>query len=102
FFESSSVLSKEVAQILFLFREAADCESVHGDVTVLATCVLFESLVNQLFEQLKLDKAAMAQRFSIRQKCQAVVKHFGLQWEGDMEAVFLTWRAARNPLVHGE
>lgn len=59
FFESNSVLSKEVAYLLFLFREAANYESVHFDITVLATCVLFESLVNQLFEQLKLDEAAV-------------------------------------------
>lgn len=61
FFELDSVLSEEVAEILFLFREAADYESVHGGVTVLATCVLFESLVNQLFKELKLAEKAPAE-----------------------------------------
>ena len=155
FFESNSVLSKEVAYLLFLFREAANYESVNFDITVLATCVLFESLVNQLFEQLKLDNAAaketagltlsepaklelgehikhqiaslveqanseadpkmrqqitskqeayrrlLTRLFDFREKFQAVVNYFQLQWKDDMEPVFRTWRAARNPLVHG-
>jgi len=59
FFGSKSALSKEVAEILFLFREAADFEFVHGDITVLTSCVLFESLVNQLFKGLNLEEKSL-------------------------------------------
>ena len=42
------------------------------------------------------------QLFSTKEKFQAVVNYFGLQWEGDMETAFRTWSRARHPLVHGE
>jgi hypothetical protein len=135
-------LSEEVAHILFLFREAADYEKVHGEITLISLCVLFESLVNQLFKELKLEEKAIkeipelqlfetakseialhieklivpkgkgyerlhrvvsrAQPFTARERFQAVVNHFCLQWKDDMEVVFRTWQKARDPLVHGK
>lgn len=138
FFEQDSNIRKEVALVLFLFREAGN--GVHSEITTLAMCALFESLVNLLFKDLKLKEKAlqenkdlqlfeearveMAEQLSLRtaekgsgferwqkvikttslftqrEKFQAVVNHFGLRWEGDMELVFVLWKNARNPLVH--
>jgi hypothetical protein len=41
-----------------------------------------------------------SQLFTQREKLQAVVRHFGLKWDDDMELVFKTWQKGRNPLVH--
>ena len=38
--------------------------------------------------------------FTQREMFQAVVSHFGLKWQDDMEALFKTWKNARNLLVH--
>ncbi len=38
--------------------------------------------------------------FTTREMFQAVVKHFGLKWDGDMEEILRTWKGARNPLAH--
>jgi hypothetical protein len=38
--------------------------------------------------------------FSMREKLQAIVTHFGLKWENDIETVFNTWKTPRNQLVH--
>ena len=130
-------MSKEVSEILFLFREAD--EGVHSEITTIALCSLFENLVRLIFRELNLkEKAAgssdlklfeeakseiadqinqqitakgegyrrlynivrSAQPFSIEQMFQAVVNHFGLKWQDDMEIVFNTWKSARNPIVH--
>jgi hypothetical protein len=56
FFESESTLSKEVAQILFLFRQAGD-KSVHGGVAIIAFCALLENLVQIVFKERNLDRA---------------------------------------------
>jgi hypothetical protein len=61
FLGADGKLNCEVSNILFLFREAADYESVHGDVTLIAVCVLFESLVNQMFTELQLADKFLAQ-----------------------------------------
>ncbi|MGD0351587.1 MAG: hypothetical protein ABSB84_14925 [Verrucomicrobiota bacterium] len=137
FFETDSALSKEVSEILFLFREAD--EGVHSEITTIALCSLFENLVRLIFRELNLkEKAAAssdlklfeeakseiadqinqqiaakgegfrrlhnivrsAQLFSIEQMFQAVVNHFGLKWQDDMEIVFNTWKNARNPIAH--
>lgn len=81
FFETQAKLNEEVAEILFLFREAADYENVHGEITLIAVCVLFESLVNQLFKELKLEEKARllgVEKFHMRERFQAVVNHFNL------------------------
>ncbi len=138
FFETDSTLRKEVATILFLFREADD--SVHSEITTLAMCALFENLVNLVFKELSLkekltkendeltqfeqtrtelaeylahraqQKGDASERWqkvigtasplTQREKFQALVDHFGLKWDGDMELIFKTWKQARNPLVH--
>jgi hypothetical protein len=54
FFEKDTVLSKEVARILFLFREAGN----KNDITTLTLCTLFESLVRLLFKHLNLKHEA--------------------------------------------
>jgi hypothetical protein len=41
-----------------------------------------------------------AHPFSMEQMLQAVVNHFGLIWQGDMENIYKTWSRARHPLVH--
>lgn len=65
FFHQNSILSREAAHILFLFRQAADHDLVHGEITLLAACVLFESLVNQIFKGLSLDKHVLAHDCSV-------------------------------------
>jgi hypothetical protein len=52
FFETNSALSKEISEILFLFREAD--ASVHSEITIIALCTLFENLVRLLFRELDL------------------------------------------------
>jgi hypothetical protein len=56
FFETGSTLSKEVSNILFLFREADD--GVHSEITTTVLCTLFENLVRVLFRELKLEEKA--------------------------------------------
>ncbi len=105
FFETEAKLNEEVAEILFLFREAADYEQVHGEITLIALCVLFESLVNQLFKELKLEEKERQQgveKFNMRERFQAVANHFKLPWHDDMESVFKTWQRVRDPLIHGK
>ena len=41
-----------------------------------------------------------AQKFTIREIFQGVVQRLGLDWDGEMESVFRTWKTARNPSVH--
>lgn len=72
FLGTKGKVNDEVSNILFLFREAADYESVHGDVTLIAVCVLFESLVNQLFAELQLadkllEQSGEAKSFKVAQ-----------------------------------
>ena len=136
FFEKDTPLSKEVAIILFLFREADD--GVHSEITTIALCALFENLVRLLFRELNMKKTSdqtnveffeqakteladyiqpkisdkgdgyrrllnvvrSAHLYSIEQMFQALVTHFGLQWQDDMENIYKTWSRARNPLVH--
>ena len=136
FFEKDTPLSKEVAIILFLFREADD--GVHSEITTIALCALFENLVRLLFRELNMKKTSdqtnveffeqakteladyiqpkisdkgdgyrrllnvvrSAHLYSIEQMFQALVTHFGLQWQDDMENIYTTWSRARNPLVH--
>ena len=136
FFDKNTPISKEVAIILFLFREADD--GVHSEITTIALCTLFENLVRLLFREfdlkdnaennnVKLFEAAKAEvaeqlarqvqekgdgyrrllnvvrsahLFSMEQMFQAVVNHFGLVWQGDMENIYKTWSRARHPLVH--
>jgi hypothetical protein len=43
-----------------------------------------------------------AQPFTMEQMFHAVVSHFELKWQDDMENIFKTWKRARNPLVHGK
>jgi len=57
FFEQDSALRKEVASILFLFREADN--AVHSEITTLAMCPLFENLLNLIFRELKLGEKAL-------------------------------------------
>ena len=57
FFETNSTLSKEISNILFLFRQA-DAEAVHSEITMIALCALFENLVQMLFRELKLEEKA--------------------------------------------
>jgi hypothetical protein len=137
FFEMDSTLSKEVSEILFLFREAD--EGVHSEITTIALCSLFENLVRLIFRELNLKEkfatssdlklfeeakseiadqinpqiavkgegyrrlhniVRSAQYFHIEQVFKAVVNHFGLRWQDDMEIIFDTWKKARNPIVH--
>jgi hypothetical protein len=60
FFMSESRLAEEVAEILFLFREVGDT-GVHGDITTIAVCVLFENLVQTMFRELKIMEKANAE-----------------------------------------
>jgi hypothetical protein len=60
FFMSEARLAEEVAEILFLFREAGDT-GVHGDITTIAVCVLFENLVQTIFRELKILERATAE-----------------------------------------
>jgi len=43
-----------------------------------------------------------AQFFSMEQMFHAVINHFELKWQDDMDKIFKTWKRARNPLVHGK
>ena len=38
--------------------------------------------------------------FSQKEMLQALARHFGMEWETDLETVFKTWQLVRNPLVH--
>jgi hypothetical protein len=142
FFESESKLAREVAQIMFLFRQADS--GVHSEITTLAMCALFENLVSVIFKELRLEQldpsslpavgdfggakkrlgdeitkvleeiagqdreayirllkvVKSARPFTIREMCQAVCKHLGIGWEGEMDAAFDTWKEARNSLMH--
>lgn len=60
FFETESVLSEEVAYLLFLFRQAG-AKGVHRDITTITLCVLFENLVRHIFKELKLEGKARAE-----------------------------------------
>lgn len=51
FFRLNNKLSKEVAEILFLFREA---DNAHSEITLVALCALFENLVHLLVRELNL------------------------------------------------
>jgi hypothetical protein len=105
FFETKNKLNEEVAGILFLLREAADYQNVHGEITLIALCVLFESLVNQLFKELNLEEKVRQlgiEKINMRERFQAVANHFNLPWQNDMEAIFKTWQKVRDPLIHGK
>jgi hypothetical protein len=69
FFESGSTLSEEVANILFLFREADD--GVHSEITTTVLCTLFENLVRVLFRELKLEEKALQEDPALAQFEQA-------------------------------
>jgi hypothetical protein len=137
FFETNSSLSKEVSEILFLFREAK--KGVHSEIITIVLCNLFENLVRLIFRELNLKEKTLmnsdlqlfeeakseianyisqqiiekgegyrrlnnivrsAQQFTIEQMFQAVICHFGLKWQNDMEILFKTWKKARNPIAH--
>lgn len=53
FFEADSKLSREIAIVGFLFREAD--EGVHSDITTVFLCTLFENVVRLLFQELNLQ-----------------------------------------------
>ena len=57
FFDTESMLSEEVAYLLFLFRQAGS-KGVHRDITTITLCVLFENIVRHIFKELKLDEKA--------------------------------------------
>lgn len=57
FFEANSTLSKEISNLLYLFRQA-DAKAVHSDITMIAVCALFENLVQMIFRELKLEDKA--------------------------------------------
>jgi hypothetical protein len=57
FFEAESILSDEVAYLLFLFRQAGS-KGVHRDITTITLCVLFENVVRHIFKELKLEEKA--------------------------------------------
>jgi len=69
FFEAGSTLSKEVSNILFLFREADD--GVHSEITTIVLCTLFENLVRVLFRQLELEEKACQEDPALRRFEQA-------------------------------
>jgi hypothetical protein len=53
FFEENSETSKQISELLYLFREAGG-RSNHLQIQTLAMCAIFEGLVNLLFDVLKL------------------------------------------------
>lgn len=59
FFEANTLLSREVSEILYLFRMAD--HRVHADITTIALCVLFENFVRLLFSELKLSGSVPGQ-----------------------------------------
>jgi BMFP domain-containing protein YqiC len=72
FFETNSNLSKEISNILFLFREAD--YRVHSEITTIAMCALFENLVQILFRERKLPKTEkMIKTKELFQKAKAEV-----------------------------
>jgi len=70
FFGTSSNLSKEISNILFLFREADN--GVHSEITTTALCVLFENLVRRLFDELKLREKALSESTSLKLFAEAI------------------------------
>ncbi len=104
FLEVKTKLSEEILRILFLFREATDYEFVHGEIALITLCVLFETLVNQLFKELKLEEKVRElgiEKITMKERLKAVATHFCLPWQGDMEVIFKTWQKVRDPLIHG-
>lgn len=59
FFENETRLSRGLAHLLFLFREAGN-PSTHFSLRTLSICSLFEGLVNLLFEELELEHTVRA------------------------------------------
>lgn len=57
FFEANSTMTKEIASLLYEFREA-DAPGVHSYITMIAVCALFENLVQLLFRELKFEENA--------------------------------------------
>lgn len=55
FFEKNSETSKQIAELLYLFREAGG-RSNHLQIQTLAMCAIFEGLVNLLFDVLALGE----------------------------------------------
>lgn len=54
FYDNESPFTKEMAYLHFLFRQATEID-VHGDISILALCILFENLVRHIFRELKLE-----------------------------------------------
>ncbi|MCX6900282.1 MAG: hypothetical protein NT105_16495 [Verrucomicrobia bacterium] len=86
FFQSESELSKEVAQILFLFREAGD-EGVHSEVGIIALCALFENLVRLLYRVLDLEEKVGAENPDVKAFKEA---------KDELEE-YIAWWIAENP-----
>jgi len=41
-----------------------------------------------------------AEPYTVKSKLRAIVDHFGLKWESDMELIFNVWKRFRNPVIH--
>ena len=54
FYDNEFPFTKEIAYLHFLFRQATETD-VHGDISILALCILFENLVRHIFRELKLE-----------------------------------------------
>lgn len=89
FFETDSVLSRGISQLLFLFREAG-AKGVHLHIETLALCSVFEGLVDLIFGELKLEKELRAKDshydryLSLRNR---LVRRFS-SWRGAEKEVF--------------
>ena len=94
--------------VRLLFRELSLKEKADGE-----NLESFEEAKTEIANQINLQIAEKgegyrrllnivksAQLFSMEQMFHAVVNHFGLKWEDDMENIFKTWKRARHPLVH--
>jgi len=57
FYDNDSDFTREIEYLHFLFRQATD-SNVHGDISILALCILFENLVRHVFRELKLETNA--------------------------------------------
>lgn len=57
FYDNESAFAGEITYLHFLFRQAGD-DGVHGDITILTLCILFENLIRHIFRELELEKIA--------------------------------------------
>ncbi len=73
FFERDTSLSREVSQILFLFRQAD--AGVQSQVTTIALCVLFENLIQVAFRELGLESMLQSEVASFNEARTEVLKY---------------------------